>query len=176
VVLARIGPHISLGYFWAYVQPPRRLVVLSAEAAFGQPLDLPGEVTPETEASTELSTPSWLLFFPPATCQPHTYAEVAAQPLVLGLQSAELVYVKKGGSGRPLAPAYVGLYRVVKLGLKYCLIEARGRYESVSIDRLRLHRGPSLIPATAALRRGCPPGGPPVTTSASLLPRLGGAV
>jgi hypothetical protein len=63
VVLAQIGPHISLGYFWAYVQPPRRSIVLSAETAFGQPLDLPGEVTPETEASTELSTPSWLLLF-----------------------------------------------------------------------------------------------------------------
>ncbi len=65
----------------------------SAEAVLGQPLVLPGELAPGSEASpgafhTNLSSSS-----PPATCQPRTYAEVAAQPADGNLQSARWVYV-----------------------------------------------------------------------------------
>jgi hypothetical protein len=50
---------------------------------------------------------------PPATCKTCTYAEVAAQPPVSGLQSAELVYVRRGGSGLP----YLGCFRKYLFGI-----------------------------------------------------------
>jgi hypothetical protein len=85
----------------------------SAEAFFRQPLVLPGELAPGPEASPRAFHTSLSSSSPPATCQPHTYVEVAAQPLAGNLQSSEWVYVKRGSSTPPLAPPYLGPYKVV---------------------------------------------------------------
>ncbi len=129
----------------------------SAEAVFGQPLSLPGELVSAQEASptdfiSELATPA-----PPTTCQPRTYAEVAAQPPNWRLQLAGMVYVRKGGVGPPLAPAYSGPYRVIRPGSKFFLIEVGGRQESVSVDRLKPHLGVQQVEPAVPPRRGRPP-------------------
>ncbi len=133
--------------------------VSSAEAVFGQPLVRPGELASPLETLpmdflNELSSST-----PPATCQPRTYAEVAAQPSNWRLQSADMVYVRKGGCSPPLAPAYVGPYKVVLPGPKAFVLEVEGRRETVSVDRLKPHLGSALPAPAAPPRRGRPPGG-----------------
>ncbi len=89
--------------------------VSSAKAILGQPLVLPGSGT------------SWRENMPPPTCQPRTYAEAVSGPPDRKLQRAQMVNVKTGGCGPPLAPAYSGPYRVVRPGYKYLLVEVGGR-------------------------------------------------
>jgi transposase InsO family protein len=69
----------------------------SMEAVFGQPLVMPGELSPTVETSPTDLQESLASETPPVTCQPRTYAEVAARPPDPRLQQAELVYVKRGG-------------------------------------------------------------------------------
>jgi hypothetical protein len=139
----------------------------SAEAVFGQPLVLPRELVPGEEAgpaefSTRLASST-----PPSTSQPRTYAEAVAGPPDWRLQLASMVYIRRGGSGPPLAPAYAGPYKVVRPGHKYFVVEVGGRQESVSVDRLKPHLGASPLPAASPPRRGRPPREPPRNSSAS---------
>jgi transposase InsO family protein len=141
--------------------------ISSAEAVYGQPLTLPGELScgeeaPPTDFRDRLASAS-----PPPTSQPRSYAEVAASPPVEPLQAARMVYTKRGGSGPPLASAYSGPYRVVEPGPKYFVVEVGGRLEKVSVDRLKPHTGITPVPAATPPRRGRPPQGPGASSSAS---------
>ncbi len=133
--------------------------ISSAEAVLGQPLVLPGELPPAVEASPtdfmrDLASESL-----PVMCQPRTYAEAVSGPPDKRLQQAEMVYIRRGGCGPPLSPAYAGPYRVIQPGYKYFLVEVGGRHESVSVDRLKPHTGTSPVPVTSPPRRGRPPKG-----------------
>jgi hypothetical protein len=79
--------------------------ISSAEAVLGQPLVLLGELSTAVEASPTDFQRELASEAPPVTCQPRTYAEAVTGPPDQCLQQAELVYVKKGGCGPPLAPA-----------------------------------------------------------------------
>jgi hypothetical protein len=105
--------HLPWALLGLHAAPKEISGVSSAEAVFGQPLVLPGEVglsseSPPLAFKTELASSQ-----PPVTCQPRTYAEVVTGPPNLGLQAASFVYVRKGGPGSPLAPACAGPYRVL---------------------------------------------------------------
>jgi transposase InsO family protein len=140
----------------------------SAEAVFGQPLVLPGELAPAEEAPPEDLRDKLASSDPPVTRQPRTYAEVMSGPPNLPLQKAKLVYVKRGGCGPPLMPAYSSPYRVITPGNKSFLIEVGGRQEMVSMDRLKPHSGSEPVPAAIPPRRGRPPkGSHPPASSAS---------
>jgi cleavage and polyadenylation specificity factor subunit 1 len=141
--------------------------ISSAEAVLGQPLVLPGELSTAVEASptdfqSELASEA-----PPVTWQPRTYAEAVSGPTNQRLQQAEFVYVKRGGCGPPLSPAYSGPYRVIRPGCKYFLVEVGGRHESVSVDRLKPHTGSSPVPVSVPPRRGRPPKLPPLPASSA---------
>jgi hypothetical protein len=82
---------------------------------------------------------------------------VAAQPPDRRLQSAEMVYVRKGGCAPPLAPAYVSPYRVVLPGPKSFVLEVGGHQETVTVDRLKPHLGSALPVPAAPPKRGRPP-------------------
>jgi hypothetical protein len=149
-------PWVLLG-LWA--APKEVSGLSSAEAVSGQPLVMPGELSPAAETSPTDFQESLASETPPVTCQPRTYAEVTAGPPDPRLQQAELVYVKRGGCGPPLAPAYSGPYRVIRPGRKFFLIEVGGRQESVSVDRLKQHTSKSPVPEAVPPRRGRPPRG-----------------
>jgi hypothetical protein len=87
--------------------------VSSAKAVFDQLLVLPGELVSGAETSPTAFQYQPASTSPPPTCQPRTYAEVAAGPPDCRLQWATMVYIKRGGSGPPLTPAYSGPYTVV---------------------------------------------------------------
>ena len=62
---------------------------------------------------------------PPPTCQPRSYAAVDASNITISkqLQEATYVYVRRGGTISPLAPAYSGPYRVLHAGPKVFILE-----------------------------------------------------
>jgi hypothetical protein len=61
------------------------------------------------------------------------------------LQKASLVYIRRGGVSKSLAPLYEGPYRVVERSPKYFRVDIGGQVEAVSADRLKPHLGSSGV-------------------------------
>jgi hypothetical protein len=163
------GRLICLGPCLASGQPQRRSVGCLLPRLFSaNPLfSLVGELVPGEEAGPAEFSTSLASSTPPLTSQPRTYAEAVAGPPDWRLQLASMVYIRRGGSGPPLAPAYAGPYKVVRPGHKYFVVEVGGRQESVSVDPLKPHLGTSPLPAASPPWRGRPPREPPRDSSAS---------
>ena len=68
------------------------------------------------------------------------------------LREAELVYVRRGGQGGPLAAPYSSPYQVVDKGLKFFRLNIGNHQQTVSVDRLKPHTGS----ATASCLYYCP--------------------
>jgi hypothetical protein len=146
-------PYVLLGLRAA---PKEKSGVSSAEAVFGQPLVLPGEVIDTVEEESLDFKNRLASEDPPLTVQPRTYAEVAAGHVEPSLQEAKMVYVRRGGNGPPLTSCYAGPFKVLKAGHKFFILEIGGRQESVSIDRLKPHKGLSPVVSASAPKRGRP--------------------
>jgi hypothetical protein len=149
--------HLPWALLGLHAVPKEISGVSSTEAVYGQPLVLPGEVSIQEESpplafKIELASPQ-----PSVTCQPRTYAEVVTSTPRPGLQTASFVYVKRGGPGSPLAPAYAGPYRVLRPGPKFFVLEVGGQQETVSVDRLKPHSGNTSPDVAEPPRRGRPP-------------------
>ena len=114
--------------------------VSSARLVFGQPLTLPGELTDVQEAAADDFITRLVTNEPPPTCQPRSYAAVAASPpsIPTHLREAEFVYVRRGGNAPPLVPVYSGPYRVRHVGPKVFMLEVGLTLEKVTVDRLKL--------------------------------------
>ena len=91
----------------------------------GHPLDLPGELKDVTEAAAADFSSQLASADPPPTCQPRSFADVAATPLQIPkqLQQAHYVYVRRGGCSPPLVPVYSGPFRVLHVGPKTFTLE-----------------------------------------------------
>ena len=132
--------------------------ISSAQLVLGQPLVLPGELKDVVEVSAEDFSSQLASVGPSPTCQPRSYAAVAASNISISkqLQEALYVYVRRGGTIPPLAPVYSGPYRVLHAGPKVFILEVGATHESVSVHRLTPHTGPlPVIPAHPA-KRGRP--------------------
>ena len=73
------------------------------------------------------------------------------------LREAELVYVRMGGQGGPLAAPYSGPYQVVERGPKFFRLNIGNQQQTVSVDRLKPHTGTAAAAPVARPRRGWPP-------------------
>ena len=127
----------------------------SAQLVFGQPLTLPGELTDVLESAADDFTKQLATCVPPPTCQPRSYAAVAASTTTIPthLQGASFVYVRRGGHVPPLAPIYSGPYRVQHAGPKVFVLQVGSHLETVTVDRLKPHTGPlPVVPAVPATR------------------------
>ena len=67
------------------------------------------------------------------------------------------MYVRRGGAKPPLTPAYSGPFVVVSKSPKYFFLDLGDRQESISVDRLKLHAGPTVFTLAMAPCRGRPP-------------------
>lgn len=159
-------PYVLLGLRAA---PKEANGVSSAQLVFGQPLVLPGELKDVQEAAATQFSTDLASSEPPPTCQPRSYASVAATPLQVPqhLQQARFVYIKRGGGVPPLVPVYSGPYRVQHAGPKFFNIEVGGTYEKVSVDRLKPHTGPLPVIPAVPPRRGRPRRVPPASVELS---------
>ncbi len=94
--------------------------ISSAQLVFGQPLTLPGELTDVLEAAADDFITQLTSSEPPPTCQPRSYAAVAASSpsIPSHLKEDSFVYVRRGGNVPPLVPVYSGPYRVQHAGPK----------------------------------------------------------
>jgi transposase InsO family protein len=145
--------------------------ISSAELVLGQPLSLPGEFVDADEPPAAAFLEQMRISkMPPPPTRPLTYAQVASKPSP-GLAVAEFVYVRRGGTGPPLAPPYAGPYRVLDKQPKFFKLQMGAQEEVISIDRLKPHLGPSPLSPAVPPRRGRP-ALPPSPSSASM---LGGA-
>jgi hypothetical protein len=127
--------------------------VSAAEVVFGVPLVLPGQILDTGEPPLADFIAKLRRSGPPPS-RPLSYAQMAAKPPA-ALLSAAFVYVPKGGTIPPLLPLYSGPYRVPRV----FRLQVGEREETVSIDRLKLHRGaapvqPALPPARGRPRAG----------------------
>jgi hypothetical protein len=69
------------------------------------------------------------------------------------LEGATHVYVLNGSKPSPLSPPYSGPYAVRRRGPKSFDIIIDGRMETISMDRLKLHRGCAVpVPAAPPVR------------------------
>lgn len=127
--------------------PKEDSAVSSAELVLGSPLILPGQLL-EVQEPPRVSVPL------PAT-RPASYAEAANTPPA-HLAGADWVYVRRGGQLKPLQEPYVGPFRVLEHSAKYFVVEIGGKRESVSVDRLKKHTGPSLVVPAEIKQRGRP--------------------
>ena len=132
--------------------------ISSAQLVFGQPLVLLGELTDVQESSANEFHVQLSSETPPPTCQPRSYAAVAASsPSVLAhLQYASFVYVRLGGNLSPLSPIYSGPYCVRHAGPKVFMLEVGSSLETVSFDRLKPHTGTLPVAPAAPAKRGRP--------------------
>ena len=128
----------------------------SAELVFGVPLTLPGEFVEwgEPPAAVFLDRMRASPFSPPAV-RPSSYAQVTAG-IPEKLWKAAYVYVRRGGSGTPLAPLYAGPYLVLRRESKFFELQIGSRHEVISVDRLKPHLGPSPVTAATPPPRGRP--------------------
>jgi hypothetical protein len=109
---------------------------------------------------------------PPPPTRPLTYAQVVSKPSP-GLETAEFVYIQRGGAGPPLAPIYNGPYEVIARQPKFSHVKMGEKVEVISINRLKPHLGPSPVVPAVPPPRGRPALPPSVTSTSTL---VGGAL
>ncbi len=85
--------------------------------------------------------------------RPRSYAAVATSPPP-ALQAAKFVYIRKGGSVLPLSRPYDGPFAVVEASTKFFTIDIGDRRETILVDRLKPHTGPSPPSPAVPPRRG----------------------
>jgi transposase InsO family protein len=128
--------------------------VSAAELVFGTPLQLPGQFLSAAEPPPTFFVEQLNSALPCVAPLPLP-AAVAAPPSPQ-LMAADFVYVRALPKAPALSTPYRGPYAVHKRSLKIFIIKMGGRFEAVTVDRLKPHLGSSPRPASPP-RRGRPP-------------------
>ena len=151
--------------------PKEESGISSAELVLGQPLSLPGQFVDVAEPPAAVFLQQMRVSsLPPPPTKALTYAQVVSKP-ASGLETANFVYVRRGGSGPPLEPLYSGPYQVLSRRPKFFQVQVGAKVDTISIDRLKPHMGPTPVTPAVPPRRGRP-ALPPSPHSAA---KLGGA-
>jgi transposase InsO family protein len=150
-------PWVLLGLRTA---PREESGVSAAELVYGSPLSVPGQLLSAAEPPPEQfvrQLQSGVLCAAPLQPRGADADSQALSPLP-ELRTAEFVYVKVPPSAPFLSPAFRGPYTVHKRAAKFFIIKiGGGRYDAVSVDRLKPHLGSPVYPASPP-KRGRPPG------------------
>ena len=126
----------------------------SAELVYGTPLELPGQPCIDGPVPQVGGAALPTVFRPLQTrLQPADTVEQVPKEL----EGATHVYVRRGAASSPLTPPYEGPYVVRRRRPKTFDIFVGGKLETVSVDRLKLHRGSAAVSPAAPPRRGRPP-------------------
>ena len=126
----------------------------SAELVYGEQLRLPSQpCMPGPSPPFSIASPPSVLHPLPTRLQLTTGVEDIPKELA----GATHVYVRRGAVSSPMTPPYEGPYVVRRRRPKTFVIFIGGRLETVSVDRLKIHRGTSAVSPAAPPRRGRPP-------------------
>jgi Integrase core domain len=130
--------------------------ISAAELVYGAPLTLPGPVVATAEPPPEDFVAKLRAGIPCVAPLPSQPGPAPSPPVHLA--AADFVYVRCPPAAPSLSPTYRGPYEVHKRAAKVFVLKIGGRFEVVSVDRLKPHLGGPTIPASPP-RRGRPPGG-----------------
>jgi len=141
--------------------------ISAAELLYGAPISLPSQPPQPLEPPPQKFVES----FPPSErflpLRPCSYSEAAARPSA-NLLAAKFAYIRRGGASSPLSAAYSGPYSIISKATKTFVLAVGGRLETVSVDRLKPHLGPSPVDPASPPRRGRPPLRQPAVATADL--------
>jgi Integrase zinc binding domain len=129
--------------------------VSAAELVYGAPLTLPGQLLSTAEPPPQFFVEQLHSTAPCVTKRPFAAAE--GNRGVPALFKATHVYVRSLPAAPALSPAYRGPYLVHRQSDKFFILRIGGRYDAVSIDRLKPHLGASPPIVASPPRRGRPP-------------------
>jgi hypothetical protein len=141
-------PWVLMG-LWA--APKDDSGISSAELVYGQELRLPGQPTLSTAPVAKGAAT-------PPTVRPALPTRLTGDLNLTGripaqLEGATHVYVLNGSKPSLLSPPYSGPYVVRRRSPKSFDIFISGRLETISVDRLKLHRGRAVpVPAAPPVR------------------------
>jgi hypothetical protein len=156
------GPDWPLHLPWVLMglraAPTEDAGVSAAKVVFGAPLVLPGQILDTGEPPPADFIAKLRQSGPPLPSRPLSYAQMAAKPPA-ALLLAAFVYVWKGGTIPPLSRLYSGPYRILASGQKVFRLQVGEREETVSIDRLKPHRGAAPVQPAQPPSRGRPRAG-----------------
>lgn len=114
----------------------------AAELVYGEPLRLPGQFF--TASNIAIEEPSNLAsrlrsHMARLSPQPTSWHSSATRPFYVprDLNTATHVFVRQGPIRKPLEPAYLGPYKVLRHGPKSFDVEIRGKTQTITIDRLK---------------------------------------
>ena len=114
--------------------PKEESGISTAEATQGQQLVVPGQAhVPHVEGLPAAHVPPAVI---PATRR--SCVEVAASP-TSPLDSAKWVYLRQGGTGKPLANSYQGPFPMLERGLKIFRLQLGKHKDNISRDHLKPH-------------------------------------
>jgi hypothetical protein len=118
-----------------------------AEMLYGTALSLPGQLQSAAEPAAADFCRQLQSAVPCIATRPPPTDHAAGIPQQL--MEAAYVYVRSPAAAGVLAPAYKGPFRVVKTTEKYFILDLGGRFDAISVDRLKPHLG-STPPTTAS--------------------------
>jgi hypothetical protein len=121
-----------------------------AEMLYGTALSLPGQLQSAAEPAAADFCRQLQSAVPCIATRPPPADHAAGIPQ----QLMEAAYVYVRSMAGVLAPVYKGPFRVVKTTEKYFILDLGGRFDAISVDRLKPHLGST--PPTTAPPRGRP--------------------
>jgi hypothetical protein len=136
--------------------PKEDSAVSSAELVYGSPLRLPGHLPDKTSVAEVASVPPAVRAGLPTRL--HQSAGERPPPAIpKALSGATHVYIRKGNTGPPLTPLYSGPYVVRRREPKFFILIIGGKHETVSVERLKAHRGIKMVSPASPPTQGRPP-------------------
>jgi hypothetical protein len=137
----------------------RGLRHLSTELVYGAPMVLPGQFLTAAEPPPDEFVRQLSSGTPCVAPREASTEEVSPQAAgaLKKLMAVRFVYVRSLAAVPSLSPAYRGPYEVHKRAEKFFILRLGGRFDAVSVNRLKPHLGGTVEPALPP-RRSRPPG------------------
>ncbi len=136
--------------------PKEDSAISSAELVYGSPLRLPGQLPDKSAVAEGTAVPPAVHEGLP-TRQQRSGGEPARPTIPEPLRGATHVYVRRGNAGPPLTSLYSGPYVVRRREPKFFTLIIGGKHETVSVDRLKQHKGLKQVSPAKPPSRGRPP-------------------
>jgi len=115
--------------------PKEEATISSAEAALGVQLSLPCQLPLRASLPQDP---------PPILSTVRSYADVVAGRSDR-LDSAQFAYVRSGQPPSPLAPSYVGPFKILQRQGKAVLLQMGAKQDWVAVERLKPHVGAAPV-------------------------------
>jgi hypothetical protein len=153
---AEWAAHLPWSLLGLPAAPKEDSAISSAELVYGLPLRLPGQLPDKTAVAEGTAVPPAVPAGLPTRLL-QSGGERAPPAVPMALSGATHVYIRRGNTGPPLTPLYSGPYVVRRREPKFFTLIIGGKHETVSVERLKAHRGVRMVSPASPPPRGRPP-------------------